>query len=91
MAVDITTSPRGFEHYGEHVQTSYGHTVKVYESSSAVGPHCWLGVVKDFRRSPADLPECDVAAHLSLEQAIAVRDRLTAFIESATERWDLST
>lgn len=85
--IDITPNARGFHRYGEPVETSYGHKVSVYESSAANGPHVWLNVSKDFNRGPGDLPECDVAAHLSLDQAIAIRDRLTAFIDEVPERW----
>ena len=85
--VDVTASGRGFEQYGDEVLTSYGHLVKVYESSSAEGPHCWMSVTKGPPVAPGDLPACDVAAHLTYEQAVAIRDRLTRFIDGVPERW----
>lgn len=89
MVETITTS-RGFHIYDEPVTTSYRHEVSVYESSSAEGPHCWLRIEKKECFGPGDLPVCDEAAHLSLDQAIAIRDRLTAFIDEVPERWGIT-
>lgn len=74
---------RGFRVYGgSAVNTSYGHPVeiRVQESSAASGPHVWLFIghapgMKD--RDP----------HLSLADAIEIRDRLTQFIDEVPERW----
>lgn len=87
MSIEITTrSDRGFHQYGEPVKTSYGDMIEVYESSSAEGPHVWLGV--DGTKSGITTQQaCDHVAHLSLEQAIAIRDRLTAFIDEVPARW----
>jgi hypothetical protein len=66
-------SNRGFAIYGE-VPTTYGDTVRIYESSSAEGPFIWLSI---------DKPEKGIehaAAHLSLEQALEIRDALKAAI-----------
>ncbi|MGJ6124711.1 hypothetical protein QN239_19270 [Mycolicibacterium sp. Y3] len=57
------------------VETSYGHVVRVYESTGPIGV-CWLGILKDSDK---------IAAQLTLEQAIAVRDKLSAFIEAAPQ------
>lgn len=74
---------RGFNVYGgSPVVTSYGHPVeiRVQESSAASGPHCWMFIGKapgeDFRDP-----------HLSLADAIEIRDRLTQFIDEVPERW----
>lgn len=64
---------------GTHVETSYGHLVRVYESSASIGPHCWLGILDGPR---------NISAHLNLAQAVEIRDRLNAFIESATPKAD---
>lgn len=74
---------RGFLVYGgTAVNTSYGHTVRVQESSSAEGPHVWLFI------GESSLPRMSAMdPHLSLADAIEIRDRLTQFIESVPERW----
>ena len=82
--IEITETNRGFHIYGDDVLTSYGHEVSVYESSSAEGPHVWLAVQ---RQESHGIPACAAAAHLSLEQAVAIRDRLTAFIDEVPQRW----
>lgn len=76
---------RGFHTYGgSAVITSYGHPVeiRVQESSAASGPHCWLFIKK------SELPGADKTdPHLSLADAIEIRDRLTQFIDEVPERW----
>jgi len=72
---EITTSARGFEHYGS-TETAYRNTVSVYESSAASGPHLWLSI------------DDDATAHMTLEQAKEIRDRLDFAIRRAGERWD---
>ena len=62
----------------DEIETSYGHTVRVQESSAAEAPHVWLFV--------SDSPV--VVNHnpqLTVEQAIRVRDALTAFIDERGE------
>lgn len=69
---------RGFLVYGgTAVPTRYGHTIRVQESSAASGPHVWL-----FIEGAAE-----AAPHLSLADAIEIRDRLTQFIDGTPERW----
>lgn len=103
MTVDITRrSERGFHQYGNPVLTSYGDKVEiygviapagacyveVYESSSASGPHCWLRIFDDDGTTGiTDQRKRDMVAHMNVAQAIAVRDRLTAFIDEASTRW----
>jgi hypothetical protein len=74
---------RGFLLYGgSAVRTSYGHPVRVQESSSAEGPHVWLFT------DESDLPGISTTdPHLSLADAIEIRDRLTQFINGVPERW----
>ena len=76
-------SDRGFLLYGgSAVRTSYGHPVeiRVQESSAASGPHCWL-----FVGQTPGMDDCE--PHLSLADAIEIRDRLTQFIDDTPERW----
>lgn len=75
---DRTRTERGFVIYDE-IDTSYGHTVRVQESSAAMAPHCWL-FVDDSPRSPGTY-----SPHLTVEQAVRVRDALTAFIDDVRE------
>ena len=77
-------SNRGFKHY-EAIKASQAD-VRVYESSAASTPHLWLSVTGDallavgtsYGASPGS-----VGAHLTLEQAAAVRDVLDAAIAGA--------
>lgn len=64
------------------MRTSYGHPVeiRVQESSAASGPHVWLFI--------DEAPGMDGREpHLSLADAIKIRDRLTQFIDDTPERW----
>lgn len=75
---------RGFLLYGGGpVGTSYGHSVRVQESSIASDPRVWL-FVDD---TPLSLATGVDSLHLSLIDAIEVRDRLTQFIDGVPERW----
>jgi hypothetical protein len=74
------TNDRGFLAYaGGPIETDYGHTIRVQESSAASGPHVWLFI------GEGDQPGTD--PHLDLEQAIALRAALDQFIEGVPERW----
>jgi hypothetical protein len=76
-------SDRGFLLYGgSAVRTSYGHSVeiRVQESSAASGPHVWLFI------DEAEGIEGG-SSHLSLADAIEIRDRLTQFIDDTPDRW----
>lgn len=76
-----TANDRGFLVYGgSEVKTSYGHAVRIQESSSASGPHCWMFIKESVRADGFD-------PHLSLADAIEIRDRLTQFIDSTPEQW----
>ncbi|WP_328856883.1 hypothetical protein OG579_16945 [Williamsia herbipolensis] len=85
--IQTYVSERGFELYGSPVATTYGDVVSVYESSAASGPHIWL---RTQRPGDADNDEVTQAAHMSVEQATAIRDRLTLAINRAGERWAAS-
>lgn len=72
---------RGFSVFGgSEVNTSYGHAVRIQESSAANGPHCWMFIGESRRVDGFD-------PHLSLADAIEIRDRLTQFIDGVPERW----
>lgn len=79
----VPASDRGFLLYGgSAVRTSYGHPVeiRVHESSAASGPHVWLFVDEAPGMNSRE-------PHLSLADAIEIRDRLTQFINEVPERW----
>lgn len=78
---------RGFTNYtGGSITTSYGHPVDVYESSAAVGPHVWLSVGDSPELPPPTTPYR--AAHLTLPQAVAIREALGRFIENVRTGWE---
>lgn len=60
----MATSERGFEHY-DPIPTSYGHDVRIYESSSANEPRLWMAIEKT-ERSQIDDPS---VVHLTFGQA----------------------
>jgi hypothetical protein len=74
-------SDRGFVHWTP-VPTTYGHEVKVYESSAATDPPCmWLAVEND------DEDQC---AHMTYEQVQHVYARIGAWLQrhhDAGARW----
>ena len=78
--IEITTTSRGFHQYGSSVETTYGHDVKVYESSAASGPHVWLSIDPGV---PTDV----LAAHLNEVPARSVVARLQAWLDEIPTRW----
>ena len=64
--------------YGE-LTTKYGETVKLYESSGAVEPECWLMINNGGERT-------EVTALLTVPQARIVRDILDRFL--IEEQWE---
>lgn len=76
----VASNDRGFLLFGgRSIATSYGHEVRVQESSSAEAPHVWLFI--DGSRIARD-------PHLNLAQAIAVHAALSQFIDSVADRWE---
>lgn len=82
------TTERGFAVYDTVPKDARGQRVRVQESSEIGGPYCWVFVdggaffpphadrcVPDYWHYPQ--------AYLTVEQAKAVRDALTAFIDDA--------
>lgn len=86
-AIEITENQRGFHQYGEPVVCTYGSTIRVYESSAAMGPHVWLNVKCDGV-SLHDQPEGEGTAHLNEEQARELIARLQAWVDEIPERWE---
>ena len=79
--VRYTTSERGFRQY-EPIQTSYGHEISVYESSAADAPHIWVKIELSERAAArVGLDPQAATAHLTLDQANALRDAIDAAIE----------
>lgn len=64
-------------------ECTYGVHWRVHESSSAFASRLWL-----FVHQPNDSPEESRALHLDTVQATALRDALTAWLESPTTRPD---
>lgn len=84
-----TYSDRGFGQFLRDLQTTYGHRVSVYESSSASGPHLWLDVSGSSHLQgdpvphagiPFGVAEGSTTAHMTVEQAAAVRDAIDEWI-----------
>lgn len=72
---------RGFFIYGgSAVNTAHGHAVRIQESSAGGSPHCWMFVGASSAIGGFD-------PHLSLADAIEIRDRLNQFIDGVSERW----
>lgn len=80
---------RGLGMYGDPVETGYGQIVEIQDSSAASGAHCWLtirgtahlrGPVSPLAGLEHGTAPGDLAAHLSVTQARAVRDRLNAWL-----------
>lgn len=64
---------------GSEIVTRDGGSLRVQDSSSAMGPHLRFY----FTPSPNGSPQ----PHLSLADVIELRDRLNQFIEKVPERW----
>jgi hypothetical protein len=92
----VEMSDRGFARLPE-IPGSYGGVTRVYESSAAEHPHIWLaitepvdlnehGICMHYGRALGDAG-CDCGskeahAHLSIENATALRDQLTWIIDN---------
>lgn len=82
-------SDRGFVHWTP-VEDTYGHEVKVYESSAAEEPCMWLSVDGPVHlNAPAKpaagvshgvSPDGHASAHLNFSQVLQVYDRMSAWI-----------
>lgn len=79
MASRVT--PRGFTIYDE-LTDRYGHKVRVQESSLATEACAWVFC----DRNDGDEPGFEPSPHLTVAQAIRVRDALSAFIAEHGEQ-----
>lgn len=85
--VEVTENCRGFHIYGDTVVCTYGTRVRVYESSSASGPHVWLNLLCDPEMLTKQAAG-EGTAHLNEEQARALVARLQAWIDEIPTRWN---
>lgn len=78
--IEITRTPRGFNVYGDPLRTPRGGSIRVYESSNALGPHVWLSVERlgDEEEATVELDE---------RAARGLLARLQAFVNSIPNRW----
>jgi hypothetical protein len=74
-----TVSERGFTRLPPIVG-AYGGTVRVYESSAAIGPHIWLAVNEDAS-SRVDQMAAEAHSHLTVEAAGQLADQLRWLID----------
>ncbi len=90
----VTVTDRGFKHF-HPIPTTYGHVVRVYESSAANRPHVWLNIEGDVHLDSRPRPAVGIphgvakgsaAAHMTLEQAEALRSALGAAIATHYQR-----
>lgn len=76
------TTDRGFKHY-EPIETSYGHEIRVYESSAATRPCIWLSVkLTEEESRNSGIAPCEANAHMTIEQAEMVRDAIDTAIKN---------
>lgn len=77
-------SERGFAQY-EPTETSYGAFVSVYESSSAMEPKLWLKIEQPEPEYPGQLEAAEAYAHMTLEQAKEIHNKLGTAIDFMEE------
>lgn len=80
MPSEPTFSSRGFKHM-DPITTERLETVRVYESSSAEGPHLWLNV-EIAPESPYKKEPGKSHAHMTIPQAEQLRDQLDYLIHN---------
>lgn len=75
----VTVTDRGFTHQPP-MNSTYGGTVRVYESSAADGAHVWLRVQEpsDLNRRDSRLQE--VSAHLTTDDAWRLAEQLLELV-----------
>jgi hypothetical protein len=76
--IEFETGDRGFKHYAP-IDTTYGHRIKVSESSSADAAHLWLAV--DPTNAVMYRKGTETRAHLTVEQAETLIETLRAAID----------
>lgn len=82
---DIRITERGFAWYGAAAITdTYGNSVEVYQSSSAVSECLWLRVTPRGTPNQPDAQGQSTAAHLDLDAAIEMHRRIGEWIASVS-------
>lgn len=69
--LNVSTSDRGFDHLPP-IEGAYGGQVRVYESSSAEGPHIWLNA-----KDSTD----DATLHLTAADAVKLAEQIMFLIK----------
>jgi hypothetical protein len=83
-------SNRGFVQ-GRPIPSAYGGAVKVYESSAAEAPHVWVMVWSPVNLNEPDGPSQEAVAHLTLDNAIRLRDQLGHLTTRMVNDWGVET
>lgn len=78
---DPTYTDRGFAQMPA-VPSEYGGNVRVYESSAAMGPHIWLTAIAPANLNEPGGPTVKAPIHLTLANAVVLRDQLTHLIDN---------
>ena len=76
--MNVKLSTRGFKHLDE-IKTSYGHVLRVYESSNVRGG-IWLAT--DATKNTCGNDPVELHAHLLLDEAEELRDQFTYLIDN---------
>ena len=81
---EITYNKRGFAHFGDPITCTYGTTARFQESSAALYPRLWMFIEggKELNDEGKKL-----ALHLDVQQVLAIRDQLNAYLEFLPTRW----
>lgn len=79
--VEASTSERGFKRH-DPIPSEYGGSVRVFESSAAMGPHIWVSVESNQTLGDERTPIIKSVAHITLENAELLRDQLTNLIDN---------
>jgi hypothetical protein len=82
-----STNARGLSVY-DIIDCKYGEKIKVYDSSSATAPHVWVMIDTAENKNDHDGgTRIEATAHLTVDQATALRDALDTFLKEIPERW----
>lgn len=78
--LNVTTTDRGFDHLPA-IPSDYGGEVRVYESSSAKGPHIWLNATAPVNLNQPEGPKVEALIHLSAENAWKLSEQIRFLVE----------
>lgn len=82
----LYVSDRGFKQ-GHQIESDYGGMIRAYESSAAEGPHVWVRIECPIDLNEPQGPMTDAVVHLTLENAIKLRDQLGQITTSLENDW----